>query len=330
VVRESREQEMTTEQILSVIDQAVEAGCLYLLITGGDPMMRRDFAEIYRHARQSGLVVTVFADGVLVTDAVVELFRELPPRMVEISLYGATAETYETVTRVEGSYDKCLRGVHRLLDAGIEVGFKTVLMTVNQHELEAMRTLAEDLGVDFRIDAAIFPCLSDGNRDPLALRVAPAVGVDGELAAPGAVSKLREYVEKRSDIPVSDRLYGCGAGVTGFSVDPYGWASPCLMATHVRANLLERGLNEVWNDDLKMVMDRPAPAGYACSSCEMRVACMVCPAFNYLETGSEDVPSEYLCAATAIRWKRINDANPGGVDCDIRTATGEIWEGSTE
>jgi len=92
---DSRQREMETTKILSVIDEICEAGCLYLLITGGEPLLRKDFPEIYRYAKRKGLVITVFSNGILIKEEIIELFKVLPPHVVEISLYGATAETYE-------------------------------------------------------------------------------------------------------------------------------------------------------------------------------------------------------------------------------------------
>ena len=158
------ENEMSTEQVVDVIDQITEAGCLYLSLTGGDPMMRGDFPEVYRHARENGLLVTVMCDGVLVTTKIIDLFREMPPSAVEVSLYGATAATYENITRVPGSFARCVRGIRRLVDAGIKVRIKTVLMSLNSHEAEDMRQLAQDFGLELRMDAAIFPCLHTSDK----------------------------------------------------------------------------------------------------------------------------------------------------------------------
>ena len=107
--------EIETSQILDIIDQITDAGCLNLLITGGEPLLRVDFPEIYSHAKKSGLIITVFTNGTLITDKILSLFKELPPHKVEISLYGATAQTYEKITRRRGSYDKCIAGVYELL-----------------------------------------------------------------------------------------------------------------------------------------------------------------------------------------------------------------------
>lgn len=305
--------EMDTAQVKRVIDEVVAAGCLYLQFTGGDPMMRRDFVEIYRHAREQGLVMTILCDGVLVSPRVIEIFQEFPPHSVEISLYGATAETYEKVTRVKGSFKRCTAGVRQLLDAGIRVSLKTVLMTVNAHELEQMRQIAVDLDVPFRMDSAIFPCLLQDDCGPLELRVDPETAAALELSDAKAEQSWRQYMMDRENIPPSEKLYSCGAGVTSLFVDAFGWASPCLMATHVRSNLLERGLDATWNEDFNEVLERVPSGDYGCSSCEMRVVCAICPAFNYLETGEDDVKSDYVCETTAARWRRLTGKNGGSL-----------------
>lgn len=302
--RQARDREMTTAQAIAIIDEMTTAGCLNLVITGGDPMMRKDFPEIYRHAKESGLLVTVFCDGVLVTERILALFDELPPHAVEVSLYGATAATYESITRVKGSHAKCLRGIRRLIEHRIRVSLKTVLMTLNRHEFEEMEALARDLGVSFRFDAAIFPCLPNGDKAPLDLRVTPEEAVAKEMANADRARHWKEYYEQRADLPVPDKLYNCGAGLTGFYIDPFGSLSPCLMTTKYKRSLLGSSFLDGWRG-IAPIRNKKPRAGYTCNSCEMRMACTTCPAFSDLETGAEDVKSEYVCATTRLRYNAI-------------------------
>jgi radical SAM protein with 4Fe4S-binding SPASM domain len=306
-----RSQEMSTEKVLGIIDEMVAAGTLYLLITGGDPMVHRDFPKVYRYAREQGLLVTVFCDGILVNEEILSLFRELPPAVVEVSLYGATPETYEAVTRVKGSYPKALRGIQRLLDSGIRVSLKTVLMTVNQHELPGMRDIAESLGVSFRMDNAIFPCLpnggkdANGSKDPVQYRVSPKEAVRAEMSDPKKAREWVQYVEKRKDTPRGETTYRCGAGVTSFHVDPFGYASPCLMTTQYRHSLHDSSFKALWDRELVQLRSHIPREDYGCNSCEMQVACSGCPGFNFQETGQEDVKSDYVCETTNERWQAI-------------------------
>ena len=300
-----RSEEMSTEKVLGIIDEIVAAGTMYLLITGGDPMVHRDFKKVYRYAREKGLLVTVFCDGILVNDQIIELFKDLPPFVVEISIYGATQETYEAVTRVKGSYPKALRGIERLLENGIKVSLKTVLMTVNQHELPGMRAIADSYGVAFRMDNAIFPCLPNSSKDPLQYRVSPKEAVRAEMADPKRADEWLRYVEKRKETPVGEMTYRCGAGVNSFHVDPFGYASPCLMTTQYRHSLHEKSFSSLWEKELVQLRSHRPRESYGCNSCEMQVACSGCPGFNYQETGHEDVKSEYVCETTKERWQTI-------------------------
>lgn len=316
--RRKRKLEMSTDRVKEILDEIAAMGCLYLVLTGGDPMVRKDFPEIYRHARGLGLLVTVFCDGILVNERILELFRDFPPLKVDISVYGATAETYETVTRVPGSFPKFLRGLERLRAHGIRFGLKTVLMSINRHELGAMRAMAEDLGVPFRMDSALFPCLPTNDHEPLDLRVEPREVVDLELSDPTHLQNWVDYVEERSDLPEAESLYTCGAGTTSFYIDPLGYASPCLMTTHHRHSLAERSFSSLWKRELVQLRSKKPREGYTCNSCEMRVACSSCPAFNYQENGEEDVKSEYVCETTRHRWETIQNAREGSVEAESR------------
>ncbi|MEM6453612.1 MAG: radical SAM protein [Acidobacteriota bacterium] len=321
--RAKRALEMSTDRVKQVIDDIADAGCLYLLITGGDPMVRKDFPEIYRHARARGLIVTVFCDGILASDAICDLFRELPPYVVEVSIYGATAPVYEQVTRIPGSHKRAMAGIRRLLDAGVRVNVKTVLMSINEHELDAMRALAEDtFGVPFRMDSAIFPCLPDGDDSPVQLRVSPERAVARELRGDAdRVDSWTRYVEAREHLPPSEKLYVCGAGVTNFYIDPFGQASPCLMTTQYRYDLAEASFDELWRTQIGQLRSKTPRADFGCNSCSMRSACTGCPAFNHQDTGHEDVKSEYVCATTVLRWNTLEAVRAGDdVDTALRKA----------
>lgn len=298
--------EMSTEQIVSVIDQIVEAGCLYLLITGGEPLLREDFPEIYSYAKNKGLIVTVFSNGTLITDTIIELFHDLPPHTIEISLYGATASTYEEITRVSGSYEQCLSGIERLLDHNIHVRLKTILMTVNKHEFFDIERKAREFGVRFRFDAEIFPCIN-GNKSPLGLRVPPEDAIRLEFSLEDRLTSWESYLEKTKGQVLSDKLYNCGAGLTNFHIDPYGTLKPCLMVNTFTHDLTKGTFSDGWLDVLATIKDKKAGNLLSCNQCEKRSLCGFCPAFSKLENGSEHVRSEYLCAIGNQRFQFIHN-----------------------
>ena len=87
-----RHRELSTVEWTTLIDELVGLGCAFLTLTGGDPLLRRDFAAIYSHAFDRGFVITVFTNAALLDAEVLALWARKPPRKVEISLYGMSAE----------------------------------------------------------------------------------------------------------------------------------------------------------------------------------------------------------------------------------------------
>lgn len=310
--RSRKEDEMETGRIFEIIDEIAAAGCLHLLITGGEPLLREDFGQVYSYARKKGLLVTVFTNGTTGIGRVLDLFEDLPPRAVEISLYGATASTYDTITGVPGSFEKCLQGIRRLSERGINLRLKTVLMTLNSPEFFAISGLARDMGVAFRFDAAIFPRL-DGDKQPLDLRVPPAEAVEKEFEDRERAAEWRRFFSRTLGRTISDRLYNCGAGLTGFHIDPYGYLQPCIMAGKTKFDLAKGSFMEGWQGTIAGIRDREGGKTSSCNLCEKRHLCGFCPAFFDLENGSEEECSEYLCSIGHYRLQAIKNICSGGV-----------------
>ena len=297
-----RDRELGSAAVCAAISEWAEAGCLYLTITGGEPLLRPDFAEIYRHARDLGLVVTVFSNGTLVSDEIAETFREWPPRKVEISLYGASPETHDAVTGVPGSHARAWAGILRLQAAGVRVALKTVLMKRNRDELPEMERQAAGVGADFRHDAAIFPCLQDGSRAPLALRVSPEEAVQADMAAAERRVTWRAKIEKTAAHSAGERLYACAAGRSAFCADPFGGFAPCLLAENYRCESAGRAFRDVWNGELAAIGNRKRTRRDGSFAGDLRGACTHCPAFNRLETGAEELESDYMIKTTRLRY----------------------------
>jgi len=305
------EKELNTSQWKHLIDEITRAGCLYLLITGGEPLLREDFNEIYRHAKTNGLLVTLFTNGTLITEKTLALFDELPPRMVEVTLYGATQGTYERITGVSGSFKKCMKGIRRLKDHQINVKLKTILMTINSHEFAGIEKVAKEYGIKFRFDASIFPCI-DGDRSPIELRINAEDAVEKEFSDENRLQEWKDFFVRMRDLPGSDKLYQCGAGLTHFHIDPYGNLQPCLMVTNVKYNIIKTNSNNNirfltgWKEIIPRIREEKLEPGNLCQHCKKRSLCNFCPAFFKLENGAEDIYSEYLCTMGHLRFEKIN------------------------
>jgi radical SAM protein with 4Fe4S-binding SPASM domain len=298
--------EMSTDQVRSVLDEITEAGCLFLLITGGEPLIRKDFPEVYQHAKENGLLVTVFTNGTLITDQILELFADFPPQKVEISLYGVTAATHEKITDVSGSYERSMQNIQKLLDAKIPVGLKTILMTHNQHEYFEIENLAQELGVKFRFDPVITPRF-DGDKRPSMLRVSPAEAVEKGFSNSDRHQEWHDFFEKFRSFPATDSLYPCGAGLTNFHIDPYGNLQPCLMTRKYQYKFVNGGFRKWWYEIMPKFREKKIASDHACHGCEKISLCGYCPALFQLENGAEELYSEYICNIGHLRYQILTD-----------------------
>lgn len=286
--------ELSTAEVKRILDEMADAGCLWLLLSGGEVMVREDFWEIYLHALRKGMFVAVFTNATLIDDEMARRLADYPPLAVDISVYGADAALHDLITRTPGSFNRTMTGIARLREYGVPFALKSILMTLNYHHLGAMRKLAQVLGVEFRTDALIASRL-DGGTGPARYRISTddmiAVDLGDEAGRTG-------YREMFASFWGKDRkeVFACGAGVFGFNVDPYGIVSPCTMFSSFRYSLREKGFGDAW---------RSLSAAYAaaeeelmpeeCRACKMRFICSNCPAWSEVETKRLRGKVPYLC-----------------------------------
>ena len=153
----ARAQEMSLDEHRRLLDELSAAGCLWLLYTGGEIFARRDFLDIYTEARRRGFLITLFTNGTLISEGVADHLARFRPFAIEITLYGRTRETYERLTGVRGSFDRCLRGIHLLRERELPLALKTVAVTTNRHELAEMQAFADERARDRHLEIGLKP-----------------------------------------------------------------------------------------------------------------------------------------------------------------------------
>lgn len=298
--------ELSTRELTGILDQITEAGCLWLLITGGDPLIRRDFPEIWTYAKQKGLILTLFTNGSLLTPRLADLLAEWPPKLIEITLYGATPETYTRVTGLPGAYRRVRQAIDLLLERQLPLRLKTMVMTLNRHELRQMHEFAASLGLEFRFDAQINGGLYNYDH-PKSLRLSPQEVVQLDLEYPQRGEEWKAYYHKRASQPV-DRsyLYLCGAGLESFHIDPYGELSLCMLARQPSYSLRQGTFQEGWRSFLQQVRFQPAAQPTPCDGCRWTTLCNQCPGMNQLEHGDVFGRVDYLCQIAHLRARALN------------------------
>jgi radical SAM protein with 4Fe4S-binding SPASM domain len=306
--REALEKELTTREIRGILSEAASLGCLRVRLTGGEPLLRDDFEELYLFARSLGLKVMLFTNATLITPGIAKLFSRIPPlEKIEITLYGMKKSTYEAVTRIPGSFEAAWQGIHRLMEKKVPFVVKWALLPPNLEEMDQFEAWAATIpSMDKVPEYAMFFDLR-GRRDSeeknaliRRLRLAPEQGLKV------LTRRREEYVMETSDfcskfmaVP-GKLLFSCGAGLGGGCVDAYGRFQPCMLLRHPNTvyELKKGSLKEALIDffpQLREMKARDPDYLRRCARCFLKGLCDQCPARSWMEHGVLDRPVEYLC-----------------------------------
>jgi radical SAM protein with 4Fe4S-binding SPASM domain len=302
------QEELALSEIQDILDQVADEGCLWLLLTGGEPLVRSDFLDIYTYAKRKGFLISLFTNGTLLTPEIADVIAEYPPFKVEITLYGRTQATYERITGVPGSHARCMRGIDLLLERGVRLKLKTMLMTLNKHELWDIKAYAESLDVDFYFDPMMNAGL-EGEQIPIAYRLSPEEVVEFDRTDAVRMEEWRTFCEQHVGVEPDPRYrYVCGAGLNTFHIDPYGRLSVCMISREPQYDLREGTFKEGWRDALRETRFQPAGDDYGCNTCPLLSLCGQCPGWAQMEHGDPEKRVEFLCRVAHLRAEALGIA----------------------
>lgn len=302
---QSLERELSTTELENLLDQIADAGCICLLFTGGEPFAREDFLEIYTYAKRKGLIITIFTNATMLNPAIADQLAGLPPRTVEVTLYGRSQRVYEEVTGVPGSYARCMKGIELLMNRDVPLSLKAIVISTNQHELWEMKAFAGELGLDFRFDPVVNPRL-DGNRGPVRFRIPPEDVVALDRLDTDRWNGIKQFTRQFFGPPARpEALYNCAAGHYSFHVDPSGRLSVCLMDREPSYDLRSGSFREAWQEFIPRVLLQRRRRQTPCQTCNLQDLCHQCAGWARLETGDAETPVEYLCRLTHLRAEAL-------------------------
>lgn len=300
----ARSNELDTRQVFGILDQMAEAGCLFVVLTGGEALLRRDFLDIYMHAKRLGLLVTVFTNGVLLTPKIADALASYPPHLVEITLYGATPAVYEQVTRRPGSYARCMRAIELLLERGIRLALKSVLLQPNLAELSEMKAMAERLGLRYRYDGMLWPRL-DGTYRPFDHRISFQELIALDYETPERRIEWDALAAAQSGrILRNEYVYNCGAGLRSFHIDSAGKMSICTMSRVPDFDLSQMSFLQAW-EELGNLRHKKRQLHTACETCLIGGLCYQCPGWSQVVHGDDETPVDFICELGHLRYAQV-------------------------
>lgn len=313
-VRMSRQQQevirplRTAEEWLALGEEGKKRGMLYLLLTGGEPFSRPDFREILSGLHRMGFIISINSNGTLIDEEVVEWLKETPPTRINLTLYGASNETYARLCGNPNGFTQIAKAIHLLKEAGITVKLNGSLTPYNAHDLEKIIDFAKEEQLIIQVTSYMFPPLRRdssqiGKNDRFTPEEAAYYAAKIESLLNGEEEYLRRMQEmdlRLPDEPGEDCLnvegegIHCRAGKCSFWVTWDGRLLPCgMLPGENAANVFEVGFDEAWKQASAFASSVRLPA--KCAGCGLKKQCKACAAMMLTETGSFHRVPDYRC-----------------------------------
>ena len=313
-VRMSKQQQEAIHPLLSAKDwlslgeEGKKRGLLYLLLTGGEPFSRPDFREILSGLHRMGLIISINTNGTLIDEGVLDWLTKSPPTRINLTLYGASDETYARLCRNPRGFTQAVKAIHLLKEAGITVKLNCSLTPYNVEDLEKIMAFAKEEQLLVQATSYMFPPLRRdsskiGQNDRFSPQDAAYYAAKIESLLNGEENYLKRMGETELTLPdqpgedcpdTEGEGIRCRAGKCSFWVTWDGRLLPCGMLPGEDAvNVFETGFDEAWKQASAFASKIRLPA--KCTGCGLKKQCKACAAMVLTETGSFSQVPVYRC-----------------------------------
>lgn len=303
----------TAEEWLEVGRQMQKAGVLFLLLTGGEPLLYPGFKEVYLGLKKLGMILTINTNATLLDEEWADFFARHKPRRINITLYGPDEETYHNLCHYKEGYSRTMRAVELLRERGVDVKLASSATKANGGQMDRIHACGEKLNVPLHVDTYMMPATREhGMPYALQSRLDPVQAAEVRIAClkrEMGEDMFRQYVEQSLDMvehfvpsDTGDRM-NCYAGSCSFTVNWQGNMRPCVVLAEPSVSVFEQGFEAAWQqirEHCQAVRLNPK-----CKACRLRPLCRTCAASALLETGSYDGVPDYMCRYAEESYRLI-------------------------
>lgn len=304
----SKSEELTAAQWIEIGKQAKDAGAVFVLLTGGEPLIRSDFREIYTSLKRMGLVVSVNTNASLIDEEMMEFFKNDKPSRLNISLYGASEETYSSLCGGE-YYTTVLNNIKKLKEIGVQTVINLSITPYNCRDIEKIIEIAKSLEINIRATTYMYPpirrlnAITGENPARFSAEEAARIKAEYDLLYMG-----KEEFLKRADILKSGGAINydacvdptaegenmkCRAGKSTCWINYKGQMSVCGMFGNEGYDVMKLGFASCWQKAKEERDKIKTPA--ECAGCKYKMVCPACAAVCKSEGGRFDKVPKYLC-----------------------------------
>ncbi len=291
---------LETDEWLKIIEQIKSAGVLFIMITGGEPLLYPGFKEIYLKLKELGMIVTVNTNGTLIDEKWADFFDKNKPRRINITLYGSSEDTYLNLCHFQG-FDKTVKGIKLLKEKDIKIKINGSIVKANYHQIDEIYEIADELEIPVHMDTYMLPGLKDYLKDyEKQSRLNPK---DASKAQIKVLKKelgnnvFKKYVKETLKTIETANEYpcyiNCQAANSSFMIDWKGQMKPCVSLFEPAVDIRKAGFENGWKK-LRELSQRLV-INEECGKCRLITICNTCVASARWETGSYEKIGEYNC-----------------------------------
>ncbi|HIR13684.1 MAG TPA: radical SAM protein [Candidatus Choladousia intestinavium] len=265
--------ELSFPEYRALLDELARMGCIYLLLTGGEPTLYPEFIRVAEYASGKGFLVDIYTNGYCLSDELLRRMIALDPNSISFSFYGGDGESHDAVTGIPGSFEKSLRAMMICKCAGIDTYIKSIALRQNLDSLEKLYQLGELLRIPVEMAKSLLPT----GKGRLGEEELSLQNKEDYIRLLSLEETYRKTLPQRRGR--GENLTLCTAGQSVLSVDPYGNVFPCNSLPISLGNIREESLGAIWEKAPQILRER-LPAGYLkteCRECISREYCQACP-----------------------------------------------------
>jgi MoaA/NifB/PqqE/SkfB family radical SAM enzyme len=281
----------------NIIDQLSTSGCVWLLLTGGEPLLHPNFINMYKYAKRYPFEIKVFTNGSLLKPEHISVFSLLPPEFIEISIYGASSDSYNNFAGFPLAFEKMKENIDALIQVGVRVKLKALLASFSFSEIGAYREFAAQRGLEIRFDGFIVPRITGGKSMLEKFRIDPNDVVDFEFNENIEFSLAMKDKIRKQNI-YNNALYSCGAAKSSVFIDANCNICACSFARNLAVDMGDCG-NSILDAQkilLKMISQKKKlNETHKCFQCQNKAICRYCPGQFLLANNSEYIPISWHC-----------------------------------
>lgn len=301
----------TADEWIELAEQMAKAGTLFAMITGGEVLLYPDFKKLYLALKRLGMIISFTTNGTLIDEEWAAFFGKHKPRRINVTLYGASDETYETLCHMPGGFQKAVRGIRLLKEAGVDVRVNHSVAYANAADMESVCRIGAELGAPVQMDTYMAAITRERPRpfdqhSRLPAKEAAAANIRA-LRLEMEPQAYRDYLQRQVRAVQSGGRYtdrvNCQAGNSACAITWNGMMRPCLSYAKPSVPVFEMGFADAWKEITRKTAEiRLSPK---CTTCSLRPLCKTCAATAYWEAGAFDGVPQYLCEYSEEYYRLI-------------------------